>query len=337
MTTASIELKDYGTRENWLASRTSAIGASEVAALFNGTDGNCLSPFTTPLILWLEKTGQQDPVELTAEYVEIGTLIEPVVAELYQRRTGRTVWQGGPFCVAEHATLPFLRATPDRWVIEAPDRKEPGLLQIKNANAFKAHDWEIGVPDYIQIQVQAEMAVTGRSWNSVGVLIGGSSFKSFDVERNDDFVAEMIEQARHFWSLVETRTMPDLDASPRTLEAIKRLHPKDNGETVRLPEEAVQWFNTLELAKDDVKVAETVKTWAETKLRAAVGANTYGELPDGRKLSFKTTENKGYTQEVAGYTYRTIRLERAPSKEKVPAAEKAAEKPATKSKGKKAA
>lgn len=309
-----IELKDYGTRDNWLASRKTALGASEVAALFTGPDGACLSPFTSPFILWLEKTGQQEPTDLTAEYVEIGSLIEPVVAELYQRRTGRTVWQGGPFCVAEHPDLAFLRATPDRWVVESPDRDSPGLLQIKNANAFKVKDWDAGVPDYIEIQVQAEMAVTGRDWNSVGVLIGGSSFRSFDVERNPDFIAELIEQARHFWSLVESRTMPDLDASPRTLEAVKRLHPADNGETVRLPEEAVEWFAELEAAKEDLKRGDAAKTLAETKIRDAIGSATFGELPDGRKLSLKTSSNPGYSRIVEPYTYRTLRLEKAPMK-----------------------
>jgi putative phage-type endonuclease len=311
-----IELKDYGTRDNWLASRTTALGASEVAALFTGADGQCISPFTTPFLLWLEKTGQQDPAELTAEYVEIGNLVEPVVAELYQRRTGRKVWQGGPFCVAEHPSLSFLRATPDRWVIDAPDRSSPGLLQIKNANAFKVKDWDEGVPDYIEIQVQAEMAVTGREWDSVAVLIGGSSFRSFDVERNPDFIAELIEQARQFWSLVETRTRPDLDASPRTLEAIKRLHPADNGESVRLPEEAISWFETLEETKAGLKQYDAAKILCETKIRDAIGPATFGELPDGRRLSLKTSSNPGYSRVVEPYTYRTLRLEKAPTKGK---------------------
>ncbi len=311
---SDIELKDYGDRDRWLASRTTAIGASEVAALFTGPGGECLSPFTTPFVLWLEKTGQLEPADLTAEYIEIGNLVEPVVAELYQRRTGRKVWQGGPFCVAEHPSLSFLRATPDRWVIDAPDRSSPGLLQIKNANAFKVKDWDTGVPDYIEIQVQAEMAVTGREWDSVGVLIGGSSFRSFDVERNDDFIAELIEQARHFWSLVESREKPDLDASPRTLEAIKRLHPADTGEVIRLPEEAVEWFDTLASAKEALKSAETAKTLAETKIREAIGAATFGELADGRRLSLKTTTRAGYTSTTQACSYRTIRLEKAPTK-----------------------
>lgn len=309
-----IQLKDYGTRSNWLASRTSALGASEVAALFNGPDGQTISPFTTPFVLWLEKTGQQEPTELSAEWVEMGNVLEPVIADLYSKRTGRKVWQGGPFCVAEHPEHPFIRATPDRFVVEAPDRSGEGLVQIKNANAFKAKDWDDGVPDYIEIQVQAEMAVTGRAWNSVAVLLGGCEFRSFDVERNDDFIAEMIEQAKWFWSLVESRTPPPLDSSPRTLDAIKRLHPADNGEVIRLSDEAIQWWEILAASKEAAKKAEEAKTLAETKLRDAIGAATFAELPDGRRLSLKTTANPGYSNVVRPYTYRTLRLEKAPTK-----------------------
>lgn len=311
----AIDLVNYETRDNWLASRVNALGASEVAALFNDGEGRCLSPFTTPYVLWLEKTGRQDPQELTGEWVQLGNLLEPTIAAIYTERTGRRVWQGGPFCVAQHPTIPYLRATPDRWVIEAHDRGSPGLLQLKMANAFKAHNWDDGPPDFIEIQVQAEMAVTGREWDSVATLIGGgTAFGSWDVERNDGFIAEMYELAREFWARVEARTPPPIDSSLRTLAAIKRLHPSDNNQAVRLPEESVEWLDILEKAKSDAKVAEELKTKAESKIRAAVGDATFGLLPDGRRVSLKTTERKAYTSDVAGTTYRTLRIEKKPMK-----------------------
>lgn len=310
----AIALKDYGNRDAWLARRRTAIGASEAAGLFTDERGNSLSPFTTPLKLWAEKTGQVQPDDLTGDFVEIGTLIEPVTAEMYVRRTGRKVFHAGPFCVAEHPRLAMMTATPDRWVIEAPDMVGGGVLQCKNTNQFRSHDWDTGVPQHIEIQVQDEMAVTGREWASVAVIIGGSTFRSFDVYRNQDFIAELEEQCRAFWDLVERRVAPAIDGSPQTLEIIKKLHPKDNGQTVRLPEEAVMWFAALEAAKNDGKVAEVVETWAKCKLLKAIGDATYGELPDGRRLSLKTTDNPGSTTTVAPYAYRVLRLEKAPTK-----------------------
>lgn len=314
---SEISLKDYGDRDRWLASRTTAIGASEVAGLFLGPNGQSLSPYTTPFVLWLEKTGQQEPFDTGAEHLEIGTFLEPAIAALYSHRTGRTLWKPpSPFAVAEHPTLPFLRSTPDGWVLEAPDRDGRGLAQFKNVNLFKGHDWDEGIPFHIQVQVQAELAVTGRDWNSVGVLIGGgSAFRAIDVERNEDFIVEMVEVVKDFWAKVEARIPPPLDASPRTLAAIKRLHPHDDGSTVKLPEEAVMWLDKWAEADDTAKAAKEVDTLAESKLREMLGAATFGELPDGRTISLKTTERAGYTPKpVAPCTYRTLRLVKKPTK-----------------------
>lgn len=315
---SEIALKDYGNREGWLASRTTAIGASEVAALFTGPDGKSLSPYTTPFVLWLQKTGQQEASDNGAEHLEVGTFLEPAIAALYSHRTGRKLWKPpSPYAVAEHATVPFLRATPDGWVLEAPDRSGDGLAQFKNVNLFKGHDWNEGIPDFIQVQTQAELAVTGREWNSVGALIGGgSAFKAIDVERNEDFIVEMMEVVREFWAKVTGRIQPEIDASPRTLAALKRLHPHDNGETVKLPEEAVQWLDLWMEADGKAKTAKEADAKAEATLRALIGAATFGELPDGRMVSLKTTPNKGYTKVVEPYTYRTLRLVTKPPKGK---------------------
>jgi putative phage-type endonuclease len=300
--TTEIALKDYGTREAWLAGRNSGVGASESAALFG------VSPWETPFSLWAKKTGRLSSDDVDGEWIEWGNLLEDPIAKRYEQRKGRKVWQGGPYCVAEHPRIPFMRCTPDRWVIEAPDRAGMGLLQIKNTNAFKSHDWDEGPPDFIQIQVQHEMAVTGRDWASVAVLIGGCEFRSFDVERNQDFIEELEAQIRHFWGFVERDEQPPLDGSVRTLEAIKRLHPADNGETVLLPDEAIDWLDTLEMAKSTAKAAEKAETAAKAKLLAAIGPATFGELPDGRRLSLKTSARAGFTTQPI--TYRTLRIEK---------------------------
>src|SRR5947209_1406353 len=120
--TIGVALKDYETREAWLDSRTHAIGASEVAALFTDGDGFSLSPHSTAYQLWAEKTGQVEPEVPSYEGVELGHRFEPVIAEIYADRTGRKIWYPGPFCVATHPEIPCFRATPDRFVIQAPDR-----------------------------------------------------------------------------------------------------------------------------------------------------------------------------------------------------------------------
>lgn len=301
-----IELLDYGNRDAWLAGRRNGLGASDVAALFEDADG-CSLGYSTATKLWLEKTGQLPPEDLAAEHVDLGNRMEAVIAEIFSERSGRTVKQYGQWCVAQHPTIPFLRATPDRWITKAPDRAGRGLAQIKKANRFVAHNWREGVPLPIQIQTQCEMAVTTYDYDSVPVIFDLMRFEFFDVERDDDFIAELEERARWFWDLVQRREPPPIDNSDKTLEAIKRLHPLDTGATVRLPEEAVEWADQIAQAKSVIGAGEKLKNGAESKLRAAIGAATFGELPDGRKFSLKTTTRVSEAKDRTESTFRTLR------------------------------
>jgi len=257
--------------------------------------------------LWLEKTNQIPPESLNDDLLDLGNKFEPVIAEMYAERTGRQIKQYGQYCVAQHETIPYFRATPDRWVTAAPDRMGRGLVQIKKSNRFVRYQWDDGVPLAIQIQTQAEMAVTGYDWDSVPRIYDLVSFETSDVERDPAFILELEDRVRWFWDLVQSRTPPGMDGDKSTLEAIKRLHPHDNGETVRLPEEAVAWADLLANATANVKTAEAAKRKAEAELRSAIGSATFGELPDGRKFSLKTIERIAYTSNVAAATFRTLR------------------------------
>jgi len=298
-------LIDYKDRDTWLAHRSMGIGASEMPILFGVAPATWGSIYS----LWLEKTGQQAREPIEGEYLEIGTAIEPTVAALYESRTGRKLWTGGgPFCVAEHPRLHFLRATPDRFVAEADGKPGVGDLQIKNAGWYKAQDWEDAPPDAVQIQVQTEIACMGVEWGSAAALIGGNAFRFHDLDRDPSLIAEIEAQAEWFWGLVERREPPPIDGSPATTRALKLLHPLDTGGTAILHAEAIDWLDDLLAAKERAKADKKVMDDAENKLRHAIGDATFAELPDGRRLSLKTTERKGY--EVQPVTFRTLRVQK---------------------------
>lgn len=308
-------LTDYGNRGDWLAARANGIGASEVAILF----GVAPAAWGSPYSLWLEKTGRLPRAEMQGEYLEIGQLIEPVVASLYEARTNRKLWNGGgPFCVAQHQRLPMFFATPDRWVVEAEGMPGVGNCQIKNAGWYMAHDWDDGIPDHVTVQVQSEIACMGVEWGSAAVLLGGNAFKKFDMLRSEALITEIEAEVEHFWELVQTNTAPPIDGSEATARALKRLHPRDTGEEVLLAEEAIGWLETWQDAKATIKAAEDAhearKKQAENNLKAAIGSATFGRLPDGRRLTLKTTEREGYAVEPT--SYRQLRIESTKTKGK---------------------
>jgi len=274
-------------RLEWLARRRQGVGASEVGAVMG------LSPWKSPYSLWAEKTGIVAPDPDETEPQHWGNVLEPVIAHEYQEVTGRALIDHGRFAVRESARCPVLRCTLDREILPIDDRG-PGALEIKAVSAFKDDEWTDGPPLLYQIQIQAQLAVTGWRWGSAAVLIGGQSFRWCDVERNDAFIAVMERKCVEFWRYVETNTPPPVDGSSATAEILKMIYPKDTGETVALPGEALSWGDTIAACNERIKAAEAEKREAQNKLIAAIGSATFGVLPGGGKWSYKTAARQKY-------------------------------------------
>lgn len=304
-----VKLVDYKTREAWLAGRMQSIGASESAALFGLAPDGRESRFS----LWAKKTGLAPVEEIDAEWLEWGQILEQPISERYAKRSGAVLWTPpSPFCVAVHPRLPFLTATIDRWIIESKGRQGRGDLEIKNVGFFNS-DWRgeggaVDVPLYVQAQVQHQLAVTGFSWAVVAALVGGNKMQTFEVERNEKFIAELEASAEEFWARVQRKEAPEVDGSEATARTLKALHPDDNGQTVELPEEAEQLWLRLEDARERKSLAEKHEKAAKNMLQALIGSATFGVLSDGRTISYKTQERDGYT--VDACKFRVMKLEK---------------------------
>lgn len=301
-----VNLIKYDTREEWLKARVLGIGASESAALFG------LSPWLSPFAIWADKTGMAPRESSSSEVLRWGLLLEAPIAEAYAADSERKLWTPpSPWCVAVDHELPELRATPDRWIIEAKGRDSRGVLEIKNVDGTKADQWDDGPPMHVQVQVQHQLAVTGFTWAAVAALIGGNRMRTWDIERNEDFIGELRVKVADFWKLVQSRQMPEVDGTEATSVALKTLYPRDNGSEIELPADAVTWWSELAAAKEAEEAAKARKKAAENQIRAALGENTFGRMPDGRRIVARLTEVSGRTQVIEPYSYRAIRIQEA--------------------------
>ena len=305
-----VQLIKYDTREAWLAARTVSIGASESAALFDLAPDSRESPYS----LWAKKSGLIEPEQIDEEWLEWGQILEQPIADRYAKRTGDVLWTPPtPWCVAVHPRLPFLTATIDRWIVNPG--KERGDLEIKNVGAFN-QDWRedgaIAVPLHVQAQVQHQLAVTGFSYAVVAALVGGNKLETFELERNPEFIDELEAKASEFWGKVQRKEPPPVDGKAATSKALKRLHPDDDGSTVVLDDRAAELAIVWEAAKAHSKEVKAEEEAAKNRLIALVGSATFGDLPDGRKLTYKTTERDGYIVEPT--KFRTLRIEKPKTK-----------------------
>src|SRR5690606_16037525 len=211
-------------RDEWLEVRKHGIGSSDAAAAVG------LNPYKSQLQLWMEKTGrdadlpQPDPDDTTSP-VYWGTLLEPIVAASYTKQTGRRVRKVN--AVLQHPERPWMLANIDREVIGAGDVQ---ILECKTAGEFGARLWKDGVPEYVQLQVQHQLAVTGKHAADVAVLICGQQLQVHRIQRDDDLIAKLMMLQERCWHYVTSDTPPPVDGSDSAATALQCLYPSDNGD-----------------------------------------------------------------------------------------------------------
>jgi putative phage-type endonuclease len=283
----------YPDRASWLLARRSGLGSSDAAAILG------LSPFVTPLAVYADKLGLSEEMP-DNERLEWGRRLEPVVAEKYSEVTERTLAPYVPFAVFRHATIAFLLATPDRQVVApSPD----GLLEVKTTGV--TGEWGDEPPLYVLIQFQHQLAVTGLSWGSIAVLIGGQRFFWYDVPRDDRFIALLIEREALFWERLQRLEPPAvLPADHALLSAIYRQEAP--GTAVALPQEALDWDRARREAMTRIDEATLVKEEAEARLKACLKEAVVGTLPGGAgRYRWATERRPAYS--VAEWSGRVLR------------------------------
>ena len=202
-------------RSQWLEVRRGGIGSSDAAAAVG------LCPYKSQLELWMEKTGRT-PTETAPPGMDDprywGTLLEPYVAVAYSQKTDRKVRRCN--AVLQHPTFPFMLANIDREVVGDPEVR---ILECKTAGEFGSRLWKDGVPEYIQLQVQHQLAVTGHAAADVAVLLCGQALEIHRIQRDEDVIARLTLLECRFWEYVTSDTPPPADGSESSGRALRQL------------------------------------------------------------------------------------------------------------------
>lgn len=217
--TAIAAYKDL-THEEWLKLRMTGIGGSESAKCMN------MSKYGSSLTMVMEKTGRMQPKDLSEnDAVIVGTKLEDVirrefVAEYIKEKLGIDVEVIAPTHMYRSIENPFMLYNSDGF-LNVFDKADLSLddngmhiepksrlvgLEIKTGNSYVLKNWggKEGdeIPDDYYCQVQHGMSVTGLDEFWVFGLIGNQRLLRI-IPRNDEFIAEMIEQERAVWDAVE--------------------------------------------------------------------------------------------------------------------------------------
>lgn len=274
-------------RDQWLQVRKGGIGSSDAAAAVG------LNPYQSQLELWLEKTGRA-PVappgdggadDLSPMYW--GSLLEPIVAAHYTRRTGHKVRRIN--AVLQHPEHPWMLANIDREVMGAPDVQ---LLECKTAGIQGAWLWRDGVPEYVQLQVQHQLAVTGKQAADVAVLLGGQELQIFRIERDEELIAQLITLEREFWGYVERDQEPPADGSESADRALRVLYPRDSGATLNFQDDLVMGavFSDLLAVREVLATNAALESQLKQTIQQRMGEASRAVF-DGGEVSFKRSKD----------------------------------------------
>lgn len=204
-------------REEWQKSRMDSIGGSDAAAVIG------LNPYKSPYALWAEKSGKVIPEDISMkESVRLGVELEDYVARRFTEETGKKVKRDTS--IIKNDDYPFAHANVDRLIVGEKAGLECKTTSVLNLKKFKNGEY----PATYYAQCVHYMAVTGLKKWYLAVLILGQDFKVFEIERDEDEIAALMEAERAFWHRVQSNIQPDFNGSGSDTEAVSKMYPGED-------------------------------------------------------------------------------------------------------------
>lgn len=183
-------------KAEWLELRRHYIGGSDAGSVMG------MNPYAGPFTVWSEKTGRTEGFggNITTE---TGTYLEPFVAQLFERETGKKVRRDNFTMVND--LYPWACADVDRRIVG-----DNALLECKtttsmpNIRKFNAGEY----PEQWYCQMTHYLAVTGCERIYLAVLINCCEFRYFVLERDQAEIDALMSAEKDFWQHVESDTPP---------------------------------------------------------------------------------------------------------------------------------
>ena len=215
----------------------------------------------------------------------------------------------GDYAMWIHPDYPWFGVTPDRWCLEPASGLE-GVAEFKWTGEFTpdAAHWRSGtVPLHVDIQNQTQMLVTGTTFGYVACGIGTTQWYSQERQWVPETEEAIMEAVLRFRQMVIDGDEPDPTESIIDTKVIKQLHPRDNGDTIELSEDACAAAESMELCNESIRSLTKEKTGYQNKITSEIGDATFG-MRGGTKFSWKTQTRKAKMSTAS--EFRVLRREK---------------------------
>lgn len=241
----------------WLELRKKDITSTDISALFN------MSPYCTPFELWHRKKNQDDIEFKEEEWTIWGRRLQDSIAAGVAQDNGWTIRK-----MDECMRIPELRmASSFDFEITLADGAV-GILEIKNVFGmiFKNQwleddDGNIEAPPHIELQVQHQLAVSGRAFAYIAALVGGNKIVLLRREPDADIINEIKIKVMRFWESIDANQEPEPDFK-RDGAMLKRLYNvAEPGKVLDLYDDS----DLLQMVTDYLRMGKQIKTLTESR------------------------------------------------------------------------
>jgi len=269
----------------WRKFRALGVGGSDMSTILG------LNPYSTPYELWLEKTGRQQPEDISGKWA----IVKGNALEIELRRRFRQLHPEYQVIDGIDISLvskehPLMHASLDGFLYDS-ESDSFGVLEIKTANANRGRtDWhdetgELVAPQYYMAQVTHYMAVTGFRWGYFYADIGEAEPVEVRFERDEDDIRAVERAAEEFWGFVATDTMPELKSQSDVLTAFPE--PVDDGIVdMGSDEKTVDLMRAYATAKAAKKTADEAEDRLKQQLIVKIGGAS-GIKAGGYRATYK--------------------------------------------------
>lgn len=248
-------------REEWLKWRKRGIGGSDVSCLLG------INKWKSEIELWLDKTNQTNEPTEENEAMQWGNIMEPIIRNHFAEVMNKPVVEVK--AMLQHPQYPYMLADVDGLTVD--DAGNPAILEIKTASEYKRSEWEEDIPTYYQTQVQHYLCVTGVAKAYVAVLIGGNSFKVYEVDADMEIQSMLITLEQEFWNKVQNMIRPEMDGSDAAKDLLDNIYRGGIAEQIILPEEAIEYVDQYIEACAEEDNAKAKKQEASNRIKEIMG------------------------------------------------------------------
>lgn len=289
-------------RQNWLEVRKTGIGGSDAAAVLG------LSPWRSPLDVFLDKTGRSAPQEET-DAMYWGTRLEALVANKYCEVSGNEVRRVNSLLRSDK--FPCLIGNIDRAVCPEKGKlpvvkgefRTSKILECKTARSM-SDEWGANgsdqIPQYYLAQVLHYLGLTGCQSCDVACLFFDSrKFGIYTVNADSDLIASMFARLAQWWDDYVAKNVPP---PPRSITDVQKLFKRSAAVEITATKEIEDAaFEYAALKKQEAELEAKLDA-AKEKIAVYMGEADTLVDPGGKPLvTWKTGKDKSRTdwQKVA--------------------------------------